>query len=117
MGLFNRGPRPAPNRPDPPEPVFDEPLETSITATDERPEPPPAPAQPPAPELPRTPEPPPVNVVPTDEPESEDKRITANEALAPSRSASAGFGGSTGEAPTKRATVISFANQKGGVAK
>jgi chromosome partitioning protein len=153
MGLFNRGPRPAPNRPDPPEPVFDEPLDAAFTATDERrtlrrepdepeperrdPEPeaskapsladelaaaerviaePEAPAVPeerPVPELPRTPEPPPVNVAPAGEP-GEEERISAREAIAPSRSA---IGATPDGVPTRRATVISFANQKGGVAK
>jgi chromosome partitioning protein len=158
MGLFNRGPRPAPNRPEPPEPVFDEPLDTALAATDGRrtlrrrpdepeperrgleseapktssladelaaaervisePETPQPgverPHEPPAPELPRTPEPPPVNVVPAGEPD-EAERITAREALAPSRAATPG--GSPDGVPTRRATVISFANQKGGVAK
>jgi chromosome partitioning protein len=158
MGLFNRGPRPAPDRPEPPEPVFDEPLDTAFAAADERrtlrrrpdepeperrdpePEAPTAssladelaaaervisepetlrpgvetPPEPPAPELPRTPEPPPVNVVPAGE-SDEAERITAREALAPSRAATPGT--SPDGLPTRRATVISFANQKGGVAK
>jgi chromosome partitioning protein len=155
MGLFSRASRPAPNRPETPEPVFDEPLEAS-TITDpieqpERPslahelaaaeraiaEPESEPTEPeaeaepePAPELeppadpPRAPEPrperPPVNFVPADEPDEAEKReaekrITASEAIAPSRDA---MGASDpDEGPTRRATVISFANQKGGVAK
>src|SRR5262245_42326484 len=152
MGLFNRGSRPAPNRTDPPEPLFDEPLE--VTAVSEEPEPPDVPGGPsladelaaaeraiaePEPEtetepesretederpeqpesagLPGTPSPPPVNVVPADEPEDSDKRISASEAIAPSRSAHSADGSDGAEAPTRRATVISFANQKGGVAK
>jgi chromosome partitioning protein len=146
MGLFSRGPRPAPNRTDPPEPVFDEPLEVTAVADDHKatevpkgpsladelaaaeraiaePEPTPeaeaeAEAEPePEPE----PEPerdrPPVNVVPADEPEDSEKRISASEAIAPSRSAMVSGGAGGAEAPTRRATVISFANQKGGVAK
>jgi chromosome partitioning protein len=158
MGLFNRGPRPAPNRPEPPEPVFDEPLDTAFTTTDElrtlrrepgdpepqgsdpepevskatsladelaaaerviaepeTPEPPvERPVERPVPALPRTPEPPPVNVVPAGEPD-EDERITAHEALGPSRTPASGV--TPDGVPTRRATVISFANQKGGVAK
>jgi chromosome partitioning protein len=160
MGLFNRGPRPAHNRIDPPEPVFDEPLE--VTAVADEPEAPEVPSGPsladelaaaeraiaepepepevepeaepevePEPEvesaveteLPRTPAPepepdrdrPPVNVVPADEPDDIDRRISASEAIAPSRSSNPGDGPDA--APTRRATVISFANQKGGVAK
>jgi chromosome partitioning protein len=162
MGLFNRGPRPVPNRSDPPEPVFDEPLD--VTAVADEPEAPdlpngpsladelaaaeraiadpePDPVSEPEPEpadehddevevsaeaepaveteLPRTPEPerdrPPVNLVAADEPEDSEKRITASEAIAPSRSPS--DGPDADGAPTRRATVISFANQKGGVAK
>jgi chromosome partitioning protein len=60
---------------------------------------------------------PPVNVVPADEPEDSEKRISASEAIAPSRSAMVSGGAGGAEAPTRRATVISFANQKGGVAK
>jgi chromosome partitioning protein len=146
MGLFSRGPRPAPNRTDPPEPVFDEPLEVTAVADDhEAPEVPKGPsladelaaaeraiAEPePTPEAEAEaeaepepepePEPerdrPPVNVVPADEPEDSEKRISASEAIAPSRSAMVSGGAGGAEAPTRRATVISFANQKGGVAK
>jgi chromosome partitioning protein len=172
MGLFNRGSRPAPNRTDPPEPVFDEPLEVTAVADEpdvpeepkapsladelaaaERaiaepgpepasasepepePEPQPEPEQEPEPEpqaeveesveLPRTPEVepqpererPPVNLVPAGEPEDTEQRISASEAIAPSRSANASDGADADGAPTRRATVISFANQKGGVAK
>jgi chromosome partitioning protein len=148
MGLFNRGPRSAPNRPDPPEPVFDEPLETSAKVADDpqladRPsladelaaaeraiaegpsepeasEPEPEAVEPEAPE-PEAADPgiasqrPPVNVVAVDEAPDTEKRISASEAIAPLRSATPGPGGEA--APTRRATVISFANQKGGVAK
>jgi chromosome partitioning protein len=148
MGLFNRGSRPVPNRTDPPEPVFDEPLE--VTAVADEPEAPEAPegpsladelaaaeraiadpepepvSEPEAePEHERTPEPdpeperdrPPVNLVPADEPDDSEKRITAGEAIAPSRSQGPSDGPGADGAPTRRATVISFANQKGGVAK
>jgi chromosome partitioning protein len=172
MGLFNRGPRPVPNRSDPPEPVFDEPLE--VTAVADEPEAPDVPTGPsladelaaaeraiadPEPdpvsepeaepkhepadehddavdvspegesavetELPRTPEPapepererPPVNLVAADEPEDGEKRISASEAIAPSRSQSPSDAPGADGAPSRRATVISFANQKGGVAK
>jgi chromosome partitioning protein len=167
MGLFNRGSRPVPNRTDPPEPVFDEPLE--VTAVADEPEVPEAPNAPsladelaaaeraiepeptrepeaenepehepepePEPEpqaeveesveLPRTPEVepqpererPPVNVVPAAEPDDTEQRISASEAIAPSRSVNPSDGPGANGAPTRRATVISFANQKGGVAK
>jgi chromosome partitioning protein len=167
MGLFNRGSRPAPNRTDPPEPVFDEPLDVTAVAdepevpsgpsladelaaaeraiADREPEPEPVsepePEPPAASELPRTPEPeptpepeaeaaeedemddtpsperPPVNLVAADEPDDVEARISASEAIAPSRSATPSDGPGADGAPTKRATVISFANQKGGVAK
>jgi chromosome partitioning protein len=148
MGLFSRGSRPAPNRPDTSESVFDEPLpageipdreespatpsladelaaaerviaEPDPEPTEPDPEPEPeAQAAPPA-EPPPAPEPrtdrPPANFVPADEPDDSEKRISASEAIAPSRAAMSGPGADEG--PTRRATVISFANQKGGVAK
>jgi chromosome partitioning protein len=61
----------------------------------------------------RAPEPPPVNPEPADE--DEEIRITAAEAIAPTRSAT-GAGDESG-VRDRRAQVISFANQKGGVAK
>jgi chromosome partitioning protein len=136
MGLFSRGSRPAPNRPDKTEPVFDEPLSASeIPDPEERPAAPsladelaaaeraiePEPEPEPEPEREPEPEPepradrPPVNLVPADDPDDSEKRISASEAIAPSRGAMAGPGADQG--PTRRATVISFANQKGGVAK
>jgi chromosome partitioning protein len=144
MGLFSRGSRPAPNRPDTTEPVFDEPLSASeIPDPEERPaapsladelaaaeraiEPEPEPQPEPEPEQlatsneqpepAQTPERPPTNLVPADDPEEGEtqKRISASEAIAPSRGAMAAPGADQG--PTRRATVISFANQKGGVAK
>jgi chromosome partitioning protein len=143
MGFFSRGSRPAPDRTDTAEPVFDEPLdagaipdrteperqgtpsladelaaaEQAINEPDPEPEPEPEHGAPSTEqrELPRTPEPPPTNLVPADDAGDEEERITASEALAPSRS---GTGtGADDEGSTRRATVISFANQKGGVAK
>jgi chromosome partitioning protein len=64
----------------------------------------------------RAPSPPPANVI---EPEpDEEGRITVNEALAPSRGPAtpAVYDAETGETG-RRAKIISFANQKGGVAK
>ncbi len=179
MGLFNRGARSEHNvsrsldanrangsLPEPPEPVFDEPIETRteprevpapeqrtasatpperepevkvdpavVAEPEARPEPEvePEPEAEPQPEVevevkaetasppepPRAPERPPANPAPepvTREPEvaEEEIRITASEALAPSRHPAAS---AAGGARTKRAKVISFANQKGGVAK
>jgi chromosome partitioning protein len=171
MGLFSRGSRAdnsrpkvpdrspeevAPERlPEPPEPVFDEPLEQPVAAEPSAPQPvasePAAPqpvaaepvaaepaaaepaAQPPEGSSPapaprseearptpaepkRAPEPPPANRPP--EPEDEDLRITAREAMAPTRMPGGSNPAEPGDAaPTRRAKVISFANQKGGVAK
>jgi chromosome partitioning protein len=56
-------------------------------------------------------------VVPAGEPEDDERRISASEAIAPSRSSNPSDGPGANGAPTRRATVISFANQKGGVAK
>jgi chromosome partitioning protein len=64
----------------------------------------------------RAPTPPPANVV-VPEPDEED-RITASQALAPKRGPAASSPGEEGAEDTgRRAQVISFANQKGGVAK
>ena len=86
-------------------------------AAEPAPEPEAVPAAP-APE--RAPEPPPVNrasATVTREPEvaEEEIRITASEAIAPTRQPASGAEGEDG--PHRRAKVISFANQKGGVAK
>ena len=131
MGLFNRQTRPENELiPDLPEPVFDEPLEAEPADPEVAIEPPEGaePAEPapgPAAEDPaeasepeRAPQPPPVNPVPDPQPD-EELRITASEALAPSRepSVAAGSRGAADDRPTRRAQVISFANQKGGVAK
>jgi chromosome partitioning protein len=72
------------------------------------PEPPPVSAE-------RAPEPPPANIV-VPEPD-EEGRITASQALAPKRAADAEPGPDGQAEPGRRAKVISFANQKGGVAK
>jgi len=54
----------------------------------------------------------------TGEPDPDDGRITASEAIAPSRTAAPPAAEAADELPsTRRAQVISFANQKGGVAK
>ena len=64
----------------------------------------------------RAPTPPPANVV-VPEPD-EDDRITASQALAPKRGPAISSTGEEGQEETgRRAQVISFANQKGGVAK
>jgi len=114
--------------PEPPEPVFDEPLvEEEVQAAPEpqaaapattapevkepeaaEPAPKPKP-EPPKPE--RAPQPPPVNPEPVKE--DEEIRITASEALAPRRTPGSG----EKKGSERRAKVISFANQKGGVAK
>jgi chromosome partitioning protein len=135
MGLFSRagrsdhnrptlngehGTHPARATPEPAEPVFDEPLveEPTAPATPApKPEPKPEPvakAEPkvePKPEPPRAPEPPPVNPEPVSA--DEEIRITASEALAPRRAPEKSSASGSG----RRAKVISFANQKGGVAK
>jgi chromosome partitioning protein len=119
MGLFNRGSRPdeeaevndstqsngngaAPETlvERPPEPVPEPP----------QPEPEPSPPEPVA-EPERAPEAPPVNPEPPGDEDAD--RITASQALAPIRNPAP----EAGEAPDRRAKVISFANQKGGVAK
>ena len=51
------------------------------------------------------------------EADDEELRITANEALAPSRQLYSSPGPAADAGRQRRATVISFANQKGGVAK
>jgi chromosome partitioning protein len=64
----------------------------------------------------RAPTPPPANVIPP-EPD-EEGRITASQALAPSRDqGTSGADAQDAEESGRRAQVISFANQKGGVAK
>ena len=144
MGLFKRGSRsdrehdqqsdgpieavngnggaPEPRRESPPEPapterasgaeqaVGSEPAQTepSPAAEPAEPEAPRAPADPP-----RAPTRPPVN--PTAAEPDEEHRITASQALGPSRSQREGDGEGNGR--RRRAQVFSFANQKGGVAK
>jgi chromosome partitioning protein len=127
MALHEDEPEVAPAIEEPPadEPVADvhsdlvEELEAAEAAAAEAEEPlPPAPvetATPPA--LAATaPSPPPVNRAVPEEDESE--RITAQQALAPIREVAPPAGAvASGDAPERRAQVISFANQKGGVAK
>ena len=80
-------------------------------------------AVPPEPQQPSqqaAPAPAPVRPEPTSVPEPEDPadvRITANEALAPVRRSVPGISPAAPAMPERRAKVISFANQKGGVAK
>jgi chromosome partitioning protein len=67
-------------------------------------------------EVERAPTPPPANVVPPQP--DEEGRITAGQAIAPSRGqATSAPGAEHPEETGRRAQVISFANQKGGVAK
>jgi chromosome partitioning protein len=137
MGLFNRGPNPEHDRrrgledspetrPNPePEPVKspsivsapDTATETAIDEPAAQPPPPePVKAEPVKPEpvkaepaqAPR-----PFAPVAVPEPDDEDLRITATEAIAPRRAAAE----AKVEEGAARAKVISFANQKGGVAK
>jgi chromosome partitioning protein len=75
----------------------------------------PAPAPEPAAAAPAT-EQPAADPLPP-EPDAEELRITAREAIAPSRRYLATPNLSADPGPQRRATVISFANQKGGVAK
>jgi chromosome partitioning protein len=120
MGLFSRDNRPENDLiPDAPEPVFEEqmveepagpPVATEPEPVDEA-----ATEQPESPPE-RAPERPPANPVPEPEHE-EDLRITASEAIKPSRMAASPAAPSKHHAPERRAQVISFANQKGGVAK
>ncbi len=125
MGLFNRGTPPEqqliPDVPDVPEPVFEDPAgepeateqPDAVEATEVAEEP--VDAEPaPAPE--RAPERPPANPVPP-EPDDEEVRITATEAIAPTRTARRVRQVAAEDGSDRRAKVISFANQKGGVAK
>ncbi len=80
---------------------------------------PPEPQQP-QPSQQAAPAPAPARPEPTSVPEPEDPadvRITANEALAPVRRSVPGISPAAPAMPERRAKVISFANQKGGVAK
>ncbi len=97
--------------PQPPEPAA-EPQAPEPAAEPQVPEPV---AEAPAPAPERAPERPPANPLP---PENDDQevRITASEAIAPRRVPSPAEGDAS-EPRTRRAKVISFANQKGGVAK
>jgi chromosome partitioning protein len=102
---------PAEQAPGAPEPTADEPAEKAPGAPKPVAEEP-ADAPPPAP----APERPPVNPAAVEaEDGDEDDRMTAQQALGPSRAQTRG-GSADGERK-RRAQVISFANQKGGVAK
>jgi chromosome partitioning protein len=100
-------PAPEPEAADPePEPEATEPEATEPEAAEAEAEP----------AADRAPERPPVNSVP--EPESDEElRITASEAIKPTRSHVPPAVAAAAEEPQRRAKVISFANQKGGVAK
>ena len=138
MGLFSRGSRPeADRRPDPqgphadqpaaaPEPVHTPEPEHAAEPAQPAPEPTPPPvdvAAKPEPEPEPTPEPVPARAPanPVPEPRNdEDLRITASEAIAPRRPPHSPSLATTDEEEAEaanRAKVISFANQKGGVAK
>ena len=118
--------------PEPPEPVFEEPaLEEPVEArpnaqeaVSEDPPETPLPAEEPvaaAPEEPapeRAPERAPANPPAVPEPQPNDElRITASQAIKPTRVPAIPGAASAEEEPERRAQVISFANQKGGVAK
>jgi chromosome partitioning protein len=105
------GEPPAAGEPVADEPVADEPVadETRAGRPDSEP---PAPDPEPA----RAPERAPANPVP--EPERDDElRITASQAIKPTRTPPLPGAVAEEEEPERRAQVISFANQKGGVAK
>jgi chromosome partitioning protein len=131
MGLFNRGSRPEPPSERPGNNDFDwpangngaGPARADAPEAGGAPEPPAAapdrPDSKPAPEAAepaRAPSPPPPN---PPQPEPDDaERLTPQEALAPLReAASRPPAPATGEERERRAQIISFANQKGGVAK
>jgi chromosome partitioning protein len=128
MGLFSRGPNPDDERwrsvehtPEPEESsIVDTVAEPAPEPTFEPdPEPEPEPAPEPAPEAKaETPRPfAPVAETMPDPADEDDLRITASQAIKPRRDLTPRAAGDDGEAPVKRSKVISFANQKGGVAK
>jgi chromosome partitioning protein len=123
MGLFNRGFKSnVPNNGQPSSANGDAPEEGAMPPTDPATQPEPAQPEPAQPE-PAQPEParvtsaPPVNPVPPDP--GDEGRISAQEALAPARApgTSRPHGAHLGDESERRAKIISFANQKGGVAK
>jgi chromosome partitioning protein len=110
------GEDPAAGKPVADEPVADEPVADEPVADE-----PPAPMgdEPPA-EPERARERAPANPVPVPVPEPErgdDLRITASQAIKPTRTSPGSGTPAEEEEPERRAQVISFANQKGGVAK
>ena len=134
MGLFSRGPNPDDERwrsvehtPKPEESsIVDtvaEPAPEPVIEPDSEPEPEPksesGPASAPAPEAkPEAPRPfAPVAETMPDPADEDDLRITASQAIKPRRDLTPRAGDDAGDAPVKHAKVISFANQKGGVAK
>jgi chromosome partitioning protein len=100
------------------EPVADEPVADQPVA-DESPAGRPESERPaPDPEPERAPERAPANPAPVPEPERDDElRITASQAIKPTRTPPLPGAVAEDEEPERRAEVISFANQKGGVAK
>jgi chromosome partitioning protein len=108
----HRGPEPAPEEPVAEAPAAEEP------GTAGTPDQAPAAEQAPPPEPPPSPQRPPANRVPVPEPErDEELRITASQAIKPTRTLTPQAVTTEDDEPQRRAQVISFANQKGGVAK
>jgi chromosome partitioning protein len=111
-------PAPQPAVESQPEPAVEpEPEPTVESQPEPAVEPEPEPTVESKPEPARAVSPPPSN--PADPDPEEDGRLTVTQALAPSREASSASGSSSAgeEEKSRRAQVISFANQKGGVAK
>jgi chromosome partitioning protein len=128
----DEGPGSGGGPPEPPEPVFEEPaLEEPVEArpnaqeaVSEDPPEAPLPAEEPVAAAPeesapeRAPERAPANPPAVPEPQADDElRITASQAIKPTRAPAIPGAASAEEEPDRRAQVISFANQKGGVAK
>jgi chromosome partitioning protein len=112
-------PEPAPEPPWEAEPEPEQTLEFEANFEQERPPEHPQPERTPEPEPTAAPEPPPSNGSGLEDSQSQEDdeagRISVAEALTPIRRPAPK--GSDGEAPARRAKIISFANQKGGVAK
>jgi chromosome partitioning protein len=107
----------------PDEPIIDDDMLAESEPADEAPDEPPAseahaPEEAPVPEV-KTSAPPPVNQTVPDEDDAD--RITVSQALAPlrdpARPNTGDLASAAADPPERRAQVISFANQKGGVAK
>jgi chromosome partitioning protein len=118
MGLFNRGSKQDVPENEPPQSANgDGPSEDALFPADRAAPPEPAPYEPAPPEAEQVPSTPPVNPAPPDP--DDEGRISADEALAPKRAPgpSRPPGAHIGDESERRAKIISFANQKGGVAK